>query len=210
MANAIWVLLADDHPLVLDGARLALTSGDNVEVVGRATKGEEVQQLNGELRPDVLLLEPSMLGLSAVEEVASMRAHQPEVRIVTLTDMDDGALVRILVGLGIAGYVLKTEPPSAVVRAVQVAAEGGTYLSEGIAAKLAARESPPRSGDPILTGRERQLLSLLATGYKTERIAHTLILGTQTTRNYLSRLYAKLGVSNRAEAMAWAREKGVA
>ena len=135
---------------------------------------------------------------------AFVHEHCPHARVLVLTAYDDDAYVRGLLAAGIAGYVLKDEAPDVLVDAVRGVAHGGTWFSRAVVAVLALPPRPAVAAGPTLTNRERELLALLARGWDNARIAQELRLGEQTIRNYLSRLYGKLGVQTRAEAIVWA------
>ena len=209
MRKPIRVLLADDHPFVLAGLRTTLETEPDVLVVGEAADGDEAQRQCRALQPDVLVLDLNMPGSPATATVAFVREHCPNVRVVVLTAYED-AYVRALIAAGVGGYVLKDEAPEALVLAVRSVASGGTWFSQPVVAHLVRAWSAPAPTGPPLTERERQLLTLLARGWDNARIAAEVHLEENTVRTYLSRLYAKLGVQTRAEAMVWARDHDVA
>lgn len=208
MARPIRVLIADAHPIFRAGLRGVLAKQPDLAVVGEAATGDHVLRLVGEQRPDVLVLDPQTLGPGAVRVVAQIRQHHPRTRVVALSAVDDEIRERELFALGVTGYALKTEPGSAVVRAIRSVVRGDAWLSRTIVARAVptgAGEMDRRAGRG-LTRRERQLLRLVARGADVRHIAGTLDVAEQTVRNYLSRVYGKLGVHTRAEAIVWARE----
>jgi DNA-binding NarL/FixJ family response regulator len=209
MSEPIRVLLADDHPVVRAGLRTTLESEPDIVVVGEATDGDQAQQHCRALQPDVLVLDLNMPGPPAPATVSFVQAHCPNVRVVVLTAYDDDAYVRGLIEAGVGGYVLKDEAPEALVQAVRSVVHGGTWFSQPVVTKFVRASARPPTTGPPLTERERQLLRLLAQGWDNARIAEESHLGEQTVRNYVSRLYGKLGVRTRAEAIVWARDHDV-
>ncbi len=131
--------------------------------------------------------------------------------VKVLTAYDDDVYVHVLIAGGALGYVLKDEVPEIVVRAIRTVMRGDTWFSRSIVEKMARWdiEQPVLAGKPSLTDAERKILVMMAQGWDNSRIAATLSLARQTVRNYTSRIYNKLGVSSRAEAIVWAREHGL-
>ena len=159
-----------------------------------------------ELAPDVVLLDLHMPGPPPGATVAHLREQCPATRVLVLTAHDDDAYVRGLLAAGVAGYVLKDEVPEILLQAIRAVAQGGTWFSQAIAAKLAHAVSRGAAGPPRFTEREEELLRAIDQGWDNAQIAETLHLSEQTVRNYLSRLYAKLDVRSRAEAILWLRD----
>lgn len=205
MDTAIRVLLADDHPLIRAGLRATLAPAPDIALVGEATTGDEARQHCRALQPDVLLLDLAMPGPPAAATVQHLREVCPKTRVLVLTAHDDDAYVHGLLAAGVAGYVLKDEVPETLLHAIRGVARGGVWFSQAIAAKL-ARANRTSGTVPDLTDRDRELLLLLERGWGSGRMAVELNLSEQTVRNYLSRVYAKLGVRTRAEATVWLRE----
>ncbi|MBE7556830.1 MAG: DNA-binding response regulator [Anaerolineae bacterium] len=204
MPPTIRVILADDHPLILTGLRTTLTAQADIELIGEATTGEEVQQLCLALRPDVLLLDLRMPGPPGLKTLAFLREHCATIKIIVLTAYDDDIYIRGVARAGAAGYILKDEAPEAVVQAIHTTVQGGTWFSRPVVDKLADL----RKAEPHLTERERQILSLIVQGWDNARIAAEVGLAEQTIRNHASHLYAKLGVKSRTEAVIWAKNRG--
>lgn len=203
MTTTIRVILADDHPLIRTGLRMTLTAQPDIDLVGEATTGEEVQQLCLELQPDVLLLDLRMPGPHPQETIAFLREHCPPMKIIVLTAYDDDVYVRGMAAAGAAGYILKDEAPEAVVQAIYTTVGGGTWFSGSVVDKLINLEK----GGANLNERERQILSGITQGWDNARIAKELDLAEQTIRNHTSHLYAKLGVKSRTEAIVWAKDR---
>jgi len=140
--------------------------------------------------------------------VAYLREHCPEVNVLVLTAYDDDAYVRSVMAAGVAGYVLKDEMPETVVRAIRAVVRGDTWFSRPIVEKMVQMEDG-RAEEPSLTERERQILEMMAQGWDNAHIAAELCLAEQTVRNYVSGIYKTLKMRSRAEAIVWARERGL-
>ena len=208
MAEFIGVVIADDHPLMRSGIRATLSGAAEIRIVGEASNGNEVQSLCRRLEPHVLILDLNMPGPSFLEVLTSLKDAAPEVNVLVLTASDDGVYVRSLVKAGIAGYILKDEVPDALISAVRTVGHGGTWFSRAVFSKLhevSLSDSVLRD----LTDRERDVLNLLAQGKDNGDIANELDLAEQTVRNYVSRIYDKVGVHSRVELAVWARDLGL-
>jgi DNA-binding NarL/FixJ family response regulator len=205
----IEVLLADDHPLIRAGLRATLALAEDIALVGEATSGDEAQRLCAQLQPQILLLDLEMPGPPAAITVQHLHETCPDTRVLVLTAHDDDAYVQGMLAVGIAGYMLKDEIPETLLHAIRGAARGGVWFSQRIVAKL-VRAGGRLPVAPELNDRDRELLLLLERGLSSSSMASSLNLSEQTVRNYLSRLYGKLGVATRAEAMVWLREHPLA
>ncbi len=209
--RGIRVLLADDHPVVRAGIRGILAAERDIALVGEATDGNAARHLCLELAPDVLLLDLNMPGPPPAQTVAFLHQECPRVKVLVLTAYEDDMYVRSLISAGAVGYVLKDETPEAVVRAIHTVVNGDTWYSQPVVEKLAQWEASEHAvkDEAHLTPREQELLNLMALGLDNVRIANTLGLAEQTVRNQVSKIYVKLNVATRAEAIVWARERGL-
>lgn len=211
LQSRVRILLADDHPLVRSGIRATLSGEVSFEVVGEATNGAEVQLLTQELRPDLLLLDLSMPGPSPLETITCVRQLSPETRVLVLTAYDDDAYVRNIINIGVDGYLLKDEATETLVQAIKAVVQGGTWFSRVVMQKFVVAQHDPDADSNTgagFTPRELELLTSIGQGWDNRRIATEFDLAEQTVRNYISRIYEKLGVRSRAEAVVWARENG--
>jgi two-component system nitrate/nitrite response regulator NarL len=207
----IRILLADDHPLIRTGLRTTLEQEEDLVVIGEATNGTDTHRLCQELSPDILLLDIGMPGPSPAATVRFIKDRCPQVKIIMLTAYDDEVYVRNLIGLGVAGYVLKDEAPETLVRAIRVALDGDTWFSRrviDILARPAAKSGEVENGDH-LTDREYEVLSLMAKGMSNNQIADALSVAEGTIKNHVVNIYQKLDLHSRAEAVAWAWEHEV-
>ena len=200
----IRVLVADDHPLIRSGLQSVLAAAPDMLLVGEATNGADAQRLCRQHQPDVLLLDLSMPGPSALETVAYLRQHCPEAKVLMLTVYDDEAHVRGLVQAGVSGYLLKGESPATVVQAIRAVMGGGAWFSQAVAEKLARSVE-----SPALTQREREVLQLIGQGRSNQQIAEDLHIAEITVRFHLRNVYDKIGVHTRAQAVRWAMQHGL-
>ncbi len=209
MEKKIRIALADDHPFIRAGLRSTLTAEDDLVLVGEAADGHELRQLCHASEPDVVLLDLNMPGPPGVQTVLYLREHLPQIKVIVLTAYGEDAYVRRLVGAGAAGYILKDEATDVVVQAIHAVMRGDVWFSPAVAEKLGPTGQAPQVGRSELTEREHEILCMIAEGRDNVRIAEALGLAEQTVRNYVSQLYAKLGVQSRPEAIIWARERGI-
>jgi DNA-binding NarL/FixJ family response regulator len=206
MTPKIRILVADDHPVVREGLIAMLGTQPDLEVIGEAGSGPEVVRTALELRPDVVLLDLELPGFDGVEVIRQVRAEAPAVRIVVLTAFDRDEQIVSAIRTGAEGYLLKGAPRDEVFRAIRVVHAGGSLIEPVVASKLIrqVREVPD-----ALTPRETEVLELLAQGASNKKIAQTLFVSERTIKFHVSSILAKLNASNRTEAAALARERGL-
>lgn len=209
--SPIRIVLADDHPILRKGLLKTLAVEVDIMLVGEASDGTQAQHLCRELQPTVLLLDLHMPGPTATETVVYVRQHCPTTQVLILTMMDDDTSVQEMLTAGVVGYLLKDEATAVVVQAIRTVAQGKTWFSPTIAKKVVRWKKGTSTHWKFLalTAREQEILGLIAQGWGNLRIATQLNLSEQTVRNYASRIYARLGVNSRAEAIMWAREHGI-
>lgn len=207
--KTIRVLLADDHPPFRAGVKYILSGTNELLVVGEAETNAETIELCHQMKPDVLVLDLRMPGPPAVETIGAIQKHCPGTNILILSGYDDEEHVREVIGLGIAGYVLKGEEIETLLTAILTVAGGGTWFSQRVVEKLIPLRGEDLEELSALTERERQVLNLIARGWDNRRIAAELNFAEQTVKNYVSLVYEKLRVSSRTEAAIWGREHGL-
>jgi two-component system, NarL family, response regulator DevR len=201
------IMLVDDHALVRSAIRQALEAPD-VIVVGEASSAEEALELAPRLRPDVLLLDIDLPGLSGIEAVRELAPRLPDTRVVMLTVSTDRRDLLDAVRHGAAGYLTKDLTGDALLRAVRGLRRGDLAMSRGHAATVvehlarSTRSGAPASDaiDGLLSSRERDVLRLLAEGMTDREIAAALAISPRTVESHVSSVLRKLGVRNRAEA----------
>ncbi|WP_410644468.1 response regulator [Amycolatopsis sp. lyj-346] len=202
----ITVLIADDHPVVRDGLR-GIFTGRGFEVVGEAANGAEAVALAERLRPDVVLMDLRMPGTDGVAAITELARLGNPARVLVLTTYDTDSDVLPAVEAGATGYLLKDAPREDLFRAVEAAARGEAVLSPAVASRLLGRMRAPVR-EP-LSQRELEVLTLVARGSTNKEAAKKLFISEATVKTHLIHVYAKLGVNDRAAAVAVAFERGL-
>ncbi|MGN9844802.1 response regulator [Nonomuraea sp. H19] len=208
----IRVAVVEDHPVFAEGLVALLSDLPGVEVAGVAHSGEAAIELVGRVLPDVVLMDLRLPGIDGVQATSHITAHHPQVAVLALTMLSDDASVLAAIRAGARGYLLKEATPAEIARSLEAVAAGQVVFSAAAGALVltALSTSGVRpSVLPELTDRERQVLGLLATGLTNTAIAQRLFLSEKTVRNHVSNIFAKLGVSDRASAVARARDAGL-
>jgi NarL family two-component system response regulator LiaR len=212
LADAIRVLLVDDHAVVREGLRTFLELQDGIEVAGEAADGAEGVEAAERLRPDVVLMDLVMPRLDGVGAMRELRRRLPRVRVIVLTSYADDDRLLPAVREGAAGYLLKNAQPQELARAVRAAHAGEALLDPVVAARLVeeiARE-PAGEAPERLTRREREVLELIARGLSNKRIARELGIAEKTVKTHVGHVLAKLGVTDRTQAALHAVRAGLA
>ncbi|NUS64133.1 MAG: response regulator transcription factor [Saccharothrix sp.] len=199
------VVIVDDHPVVRDGLRGMLASAGDVDVVGEAADGAEAVTVVRALRPDVVLMDLRMPGVDGVTAIERLRGCPTRVLVLTTYDTDSDVLPAIKAGA--TGYLLKDTPRDELFRAVRSAARGEAVLSPSVATRLVGQVRQPVA-EP-LSDREVEVLGLIARGSTNREAAAKLFISEATVKTHLVHVYAKLGVKDRAAAVAVAYERGL-
>ena len=211
MSGPIRILVADDHPVLLDGLVAVLSTQADFEVIGQATGGSEAVQKVAELRPDVVLLDLEMPDVDGVEALKRMRDRDPDVRVIVFTAFDTDDRIMAAVQAGAQGYILKGAPRDQVFDAVRVVNSGESLLHPVVASKLLRRVSAANASqaEPRLTPRELEVLELLAKGLQNKEIADRLVITVRTAKFHVGSLMRKLDAGNRTEAVTNAVQRGL-
>jgi DNA-binding NarL/FixJ family response regulator len=212
--ETLRLLIADDHALVRKGLRAVLAAVPGFEVIGEAVTGREAVERATELQPDVVLMDlqmPGGGGLAATREILQLSPH---IRVLVVTLFEDDDSVFAALQAGARGYVLKDADEEELVRAIRAVGRGEAIFSPAIATRVLAyfaapRPAAPPQAFPTLTEREREVLHLIAQGAPNAVIAQRLALSVKTVGNYVSNIFGKLQVADRAEAIIRAREAGL-
>ncbi|NTU80357.1 MAG: response regulator transcription factor [Chloroflexales bacterium] len=208
------LLIADDHPVFRQGLRGLLDDAPDLAVVGEATSGDEIITLAETLQPDVILMDIKMPGVNGIEATRRIRHTSPHIRILIVTMFEDTTSVFTAMRAGAHGYILKDAEQEDVLRAIRAVGRGEAIFSPGIARHLLDFFAAPlpavaRQVFPSLTDREREILQLIAQGHANPAIAQQLCLSLKTVGNYVSNIFSKLQVADRAQAIIRAREAGL-
>jgi DNA-binding NarL/FixJ family response regulator len=205
--SQIKVLLADDHPLVIAGIRRTLEQSDDIEIVGEAHSGPELMQLVERRSPDLVLMDLRMPGVVGTECIQRLRESRPELKMVVLSACDDRPSIDGALTAGANAYIVKSVNTSDIASVIRQASGGAVFH-----APRGAQPAPQDSGPdlPMLTERERSILSAVAAGMTTATISKDLWVSEHTVKFHLTNIYRKLGVPNRAGAVRFAFEHGLA
>ena len=207
------ILLADDHVTVRHGLKLIIDGQPDMAVVAEASDGQAAVEQAQALKPDVIVMDISMPGMTGLVATRKLKKIQPDVAIVTLTRHSDDAYLQELLRAGVAGYVLKQSSPNELVQAIRAAAAGGQYLDSSLTARITAgflgREGR-RDGKATaaLSERESDVLRLIAQGYSNKEIAARLSLSVKTVEAHKANAMRKLGLTGRIDIVKYAVLQG--
>jgi len=205
----IRVMVVDDHPIVRQGLVSVLSDEDDLEVVGEASSGRQAIGLASRLRPDVVLLDLEMPDVDGVEAIPQLLATLPSLGVLVFTAYDTDERVLGAIRAGARGYLLKGASAEEIARGIRTVHAGGSYLEPRVASKLMAEVSSPRRALGALSGREREVLHLVAEGLPTKQIAVSLSISERTVKFHVNSIFRKLGADNRAQAVALAAQRGL-
>jgi two-component system nitrate/nitrite response regulator NarL len=210
VGGPIRVLIADDHPVYLDGLAAAIAATPDFEVVATCRDGREALERIDAVAPDVAVLDLHMPEPGAHAVLERLAARERRCAVLVLTVELDGAAVHDCLSLGASGYLSKDVGAPEICQAIRTVADGGSYLSSKAQASVTAELQTRRVNTPeLLTPRETEILGLLAAGASAPEIASQLHLSPSTVKTYLHHLYEKLGVSDRAAAVAVGLRRGL-
>jgi DNA-binding NarL/FixJ family response regulator len=211
----IRVVICDDQAIVRDGLELLLKLEKDIDVVGLAQDGDEAVTLVERTHPDLVLMDLKMPGMNGVEATRRICPRYPGTRVLVLTTFDEDEWVFDAIRAGASGYLLKDTPREKVIEAIRGTLAGKSYVDPGVAGKLLDRFASRAPDQPStlltsrLTGRETDVLRLIALGLSNTEIAEQLHLSEGTVRNHISAIFAKLEVSDRTQAAILAIRHGL-
>jgi two-component system, NarL family, nitrate/nitrite response regulator NarL len=216
--GTVRIMIADDHPIVRDGLKKLLRLESDFEIVAEAGDGVEILELVTQAHPDILLLDLRMPNLDGLAALQALQQSNPHTRVIILTASEDKNQFVQAMKLGCSGIVLKHTAPELIVKSIRKVHSGEIWLdshttaavmqqfSTGLATNRGA--SPARERNPLST-REREIVSLVAQGYKNKEMAEKMFISEQTVKNHLHNIFDKLGVSDRLELALYAIHRGL-
>jgi NarL family two-component system response regulator LiaR len=211
--RAIHVLVADGQAIVRKGVCALLAAEPDIEVVGEAATPAEVMAQAERQQPDVILMDLLMFPNDGIEAIQQVATHRPMTRVLVLTAVDTDDKVHAAINAGAVGFLLKSCEPEDLVRAIREVQQGGAWLQPSIARRLLSEFAHPgqaRASEDSLTGRELDVLRLVAHGYSNQRIADQLAICEGTVRAHVSNILSKLHLASRTQAALYALHEGLA
>jgi DNA-binding NarL/FixJ family response regulator len=214
VTGKVRIVLADDHPIVLDGLRSLIRAEQDFEIVGEAASGLAALKIIRESQPDIAVLDISMPELNGIVLSRRLAAEMPALRLLVLTLHEDRAYLNQALETGVRGYVLKRSAVENLVQAIRAVMVGGLYIDPAIVgrvfdSKRVSKRLAARKGvSPSLTDREADVLKLAALGFTNKEIASRLDVGVKSIETYKARGLEKLGLKTRAELVRYASGQG--
>jgi len=213
VTNKLRILIVDDHQIIRDGLKGLINAEADMEVVGEAGDGQMAWQQAKELQPDVVLMDVSMPKLNGAKATERLKKDRPETKVLALTAHEDKGYIGQMLQAGASGYVLKIAAAEELIKAIRVVVGGGAYLDPAVADKVVSNyirqkstKQSARSG--ALTGREEEVLRLVAQGYINKEIAASLDISVKTVESHKTNFMEKLGLHSRAEIVRYALGQG--
>ena len=212
-ADPIRILVVDDDAEFRQGLQALLSTVVRVSVIGEAATGAEAVVRVAALQPDLVLMDLSMPHVNGIDATRTITSSSPHIAVLMLTMFEDYESVLAAMRAGARGYILKGAARAEIVRAIEVATEGGVIFSPGVARRVLSRFALPEPQTeapfPQLTARERDILARVARGLNNDAIARELTISSKTVRNHVHNIYGKLQIQHRAEAITQARDAGL-
>ena len=209
---AVRVLIADDQTLFRSGLARLPGEDPRLNICGQAADGNEAVAKSTALKPDVILMDLKMPGMDGVEATAKIVAAQPNTKVLILTTFDTDSFVLQALKAGASGYVLKDAEPAAIASSILTVMSGERVMAGRVATRvldMLTGASTPKEFYDGLTGREIEILKLIATGKPNKQIAYSLKISEKTVRNHISHIYEKLEIYDRAQVVLYAVRKAL-
>ena len=213
-AKQIRILIADDHAVVREGLSSLIRNRPDMVVIGEAANGEEAIDMAWQFEPDVILMDMNMPRKNGLEAIQQLKRENNPARILVLSSFTDDEWIFPAIKAGALGYLLKDSSPQQLITAIRDVHRGESSLHPTIARKLIAELSEPPADQPptddVLTGREVEVLKLVAQGYSNQEIADQLVINSRTVGKHVSNILVKLHLANRTQAALYALREGLA
>jgi DNA-binding NarL/FixJ family response regulator len=208
MPQPLRVLVADDHAIVRQGLRLLIDGEPDMVVAGEAADGTSVLEQAQALKPDIVVMDISMPTMNGLMATRALKRAQPDVAIVALTRHEEDTYVQGVLRAGASGYVLKHSPPQELLRAIRAIAAGGVYLDPAVSTRVAdglldGRLDHRQAPDVTITGRESEVLRLVAVGHSNKDIADRLKISIKTVELHKANAMRKLGLTGRVDVIRY-------
>jgi two-component system response regulator DegU len=204
------VLIVDDHPVTRDGLRAALSTSDEIEIVGEADSGEEAIDAVKRLEPDVVFMDVRMPGIGGIEATKAIRQAHPDTKVILFTIEESRNAVADAIRAGVSGYLLKDVSASELVQAARLAVDGKAVIHPTLTrAFIEEVQYVEHRPETPLSRRESQILQRVAYGATTKEVARDLGISAHTVKTHLERIFEKLGANDRAQAVAIALRRGL-
>jgi DNA-binding NarL/FixJ family response regulator len=211
--NIIRIVIAEDHVVVRKGLCSLLDHEPDISVVGEAVDGEEAVALTKQLNPDLVVMDIRMENMDGVEATRIIRETYPEISILVLTGFGDEDILQEAMRAGAHGFLLKDASPDELIDAIHRLIKGESLVSPRLLRRLFDEYSRYEEAEDVeyekLTPREMEILKLLTTGLRNEEIARTLVISEKTVKTHLARIYSKLQIHGRSQAIIYAFRKGL-
>ena len=211
--NKLRILLADDHRIIRDGLQNLINAEPDMIVTGSVGDGRTAWRAVEELQPDIVVMDISMPDMSGAEATERIKRDFPNVKTIALTAHEEHGYIGQMLQAGASGYVLKLAAAEELIKAIRLVATGGAYLDPTVASKIVtsyARQKAPKSKSHgnDLTGREEEILRLVAQGFVNKEIAHQLGISVKTVETHKSNFMEKLELASRAQIVRYALDRG--
>ena len=215
--SAVRILVADDHPIVREGIRKLIELEDGFQVVAEASEGREVLEKIGQIQPDIVLLDLKMPGMDGLAVLQTLQHMKSNSKIIVLTASEDKNEWVQAMKLGCCGIVIKQTSPDLIIKSIRKVQGGEIWLDSHTTAAVMRQFAAPGDnsaggrgrGRSPLSNREREIVALVAQGYRNREMAEKLFISEQTVKNHLHNVFDKLGVSDRLELALYAIHKGL-
>ena len=204
------ILIVDDHPVTRDGLRSALSTSDEVEIVGEATTGEEAIEAVKQLSPEVVFMDVRMPGMGGIEATQVIVQNNPETKVILFTVEESRVAIADAIKAGVSGYLLKDVSAAELIQAAKLALEGKAVIHPTLTrAFIEEVQYVDKRPETPLSKRESEILQSVAYGATTKEVARDLGISPHTVKTHLERIFEKLGANDRAQAVAIALRKGI-